>query len=210
MARVLAQGPPKLVEAGNKMGWDGMLSPHAFLAANFAVVSPHLGDQEQDWDPDVVNELVEGFTRSLRVDRERVYLTGVSMGGFGAWATAAGEPGRYAAVAPVCGGSVDVAGTAKALRGVPVRVYHGENDMVIPVSLSDALVEALREAGNEDVVYERFVAADADPNWETLDWAKGITVSGHAAWVRAYDESDDLYKWFLEHSRKPGGHESIS
>ena len=203
VGRAAAQGPPKLVEAGRPMGWDGAVTPHAFLAAHFVVVSPQLGQLGQEWDPETVSAMVEGFTRGLRVDRDRVYLTGASMGGSGAWNAAAGDPQRYAAVAPVCGWAEDVAAVAEALKGIPVRVYHGENDEVVPVSRSDDLVAALKEAGNAEVVYERFEAADRDPNWATLAWAKERTVAGHAAWVRAYDEGDSLYTWLLEHSRKP-------
>jgi poly(3-hydroxybutyrate) depolymerase len=79
------------------------------------------------------------------VDDARVYLTGLSMGGFGAFDLAARQPERFAALLAICGGGDPAA--APRLLGLPITVYHGSADDVVPVQRSRAMVTALREVG---------------------------------------------------------------
>ena len=79
------------------------------------------------------------------IDEDRVYLTGLSMGGFGSWHLGAKRPGQFAAVVPICGGGLPE--TASRLKDVPMWVVHGESDQVVPERFSREMVDALRAAG---------------------------------------------------------------
>ena len=122
--------------------------------------------------------LVELLIKDFDADPDRVYLTGLSMGGFGTWYTAMARPDLFAAIVPVCGGGM--AWNAGTLT-MPVKVYHGDVDPVVNVSLSDEMVAALKKAGR-DVEYIR---------------AEGI---GHNVWNIAYNR--ELAEWMLDKKRK--------
>ena len=103
--------------------------------------------------------LADTISEALNVDAERQYLTGLSMGGYGTWSWATHAPHRFAAIAPVCGGWGDAASRASAatsIAHIPHYVTHGANDVIVPVAASDEMVEALRDAGAEDIVYSRY------------------------------------------------------
>lgn len=121
--------------------------------------------------------------QTYRTDPDRVYLTGLSMGGYGAWSHAAADPGRWAAVVPICGGG-DPA-WAERLVDVPLWCFHGDADPVVPVEQSRQMIAALRGAGGA-------------PRYTELP---GV---GHNAWDAAYDNGD-LYTWLLEQRRSPDG-----
>lgn len=114
------------------------------------------------------------------IDPDRVYLTGLSMGGFGSWAWAAAEPERFAGMAAICGGG-DPA-RAAALTKLPIWVVHGGKDPVVPVGRSRAMVEAVRKAGGTIQYHE-------------LD---GV---GHDSWTPAYRDSDALLAWLFAQRR---------
>lgn len=113
---------------------------------NFILVSPQC-PKNSAWLPEHVVKLTEHVSRSLSVDRDRVYLTGYSMGGFGTWATASHDPGRFAAIAPLCGGGD--AGQAERLKNVPIWAFHGDKDDVVSVKESREMVEAVRKCGGQ-------------------------------------------------------------
>ena len=122
------------------------------------------------------------------VDPNRVYLTGLSMGGFGAWSLAQEYPERFAAVVPICGGGTAIRASmygdspkGRALRALPFWAFHGANDPVVDQSNSLRMVEALRDFG---CAVKYTVYPDV----------------GHDAWVRAYND-DALYTWLLAHAR---------
>jgi predicted peptidase len=150
----------------------------------FIVAAPQC-PAHSDWlmELDPVEALLDHLVSEYPVDPKRIYLTGMSMGGRGAWHLASRNPGRFAAIAPVCGrrpvglsGIEDVPG----LRDLPAWVFHGSLDEVIPPGESEFMVELLRSNG-ENVRYTVF------PN------------TGHDSWNEAYD-TRELYSWFLEHS----------
>ena len=166
LAKVKVHGPPKIVEKKKDFP--------------FIVVSPQCPAGEW-WDPFKLTALLDGVTAAYRVDPARVYLTGLSMGGFGTWELAMRMPHRFAAIAPICGGGNPTM-AAFRLRDMPVWVFHGDADPVVNVKLSDDMVAALKKAGNE-VKYTRY---------------EGV---GHDSWTKSYD-NDELYAWFLAHARK--------
>ena len=129
------------------------------------------------WSPGVLKQVLDAVEAMVPVDRERVYLTGFSMGGFGTWQTAAAFPGIFAAIAPLCGFS-DIP-DAPVLAAIPVWAFHGAQDRNIPVTESERMIATLRREG-----------ADAQ-----------LTVYpdlAHDCWTMTYHDSR-LYLWFLSH-----------
>lgn len=123
-----------------------------------------------------VIEFISQLKAFFPVDESRVYLTGLSMGGFGTWFTAMARPDLFAAIAPVCGGGMPW--NAPVLT-MPVWAFHGAEDGTVTVRHSDEMVAALEKAGR-DVTYTRM---------------DGV---GHNVWVHAYN--DALLQWLLEKS----------
>ena len=160
---VKIHGPPKLIEAGRKM--------------SFIVASPQLALGEW-WSPDMVAWLTKDLISTLKVDPERVYLTGLSMGGYGTWETAAKYPELFAAIAPICGRG-DPASAWK-LRHVPTWIFHGAKDSVVPIKHSADMNEALEQYDN--VKYTVYPEAD------------------HDSWTETY-LNEELYKWLLRNRR---------
>jgi predicted peptidase len=99
------------------------------------------------------------------VDPGRIYLTGLSMGGYGTWDLAARQPERFAAILPICGGGDEA--TAPRLAKLPIWCFHGDADKVVPVERSRTMIAAVRAAGG-------------DPKYSELP---GV---GHDSWTPAY------------------------
>jgi predicted peptidase len=125
----------------------------------------------------LLSALLDDIESKYAVDKDRIYLTGLSMGGFGTWDWATTEPDRFAAIAPICGGGRTRA--AKRIKQIPTWVFHGDKDEAVPVKESKDMVEALEKVGGKPklTIY---------PD------------TGHDSWTRTY-ENRELYKWFLEH-----------
>jgi predicted peptidase len=141
-----------------------------------------------DWTlhDDALIALLDELAAGYAVDSGRVYLTGLSMGGRGAWRLAAANPDRFAALVPICARRPDwlrSPETACLLRDVPIWAFHGAQDQVVPVEESDMMVRALRNCG---AVVRYTVYPDA----------------GHDSWTLAYAESE-LYAWMLGQRRTP-------
>jgi predicted peptidase len=164
-------GPPKIADA--EKGKFG-----------FVVVSPQ-NPPKQRWEPAAVKALLDDVLAHYKqADPDRVYLTGLSLGGFGSWATATAYPDAFAAVAPVCGGGNPSA--ADRIKNLPIWVFHGDLDKAVPVDLSVKMVDALKAAGAKDVQFTRY------PD------------KPHDCWTATY-ENPKLYEWFLSHARGKGG-----
>ena len=162
---VKKHGPPKIVE--KQPGFE------------FMVVSPQVPDRSR-WDPDKVGQVIDQVSKSLKVDADRIYLTGLSMGGFGTWSTVARYPDRFAAIVPICGqGDPE---TAEAFKSVPCWVFHGAKDEGVPLARSEEMVDALKKAGGE-------------PKFTVYPDA------GHDSWTESYN-NPELYKWLLQQQRK--------
>lgn len=144
----------------------------------FIVVSPQCLPGQTWSDPEALIRLLDEVESRYPVDRTRVYLTGISMGGGGAWLLASRYPERFSAVAPLCGAAQT--SWACGLKSVPTRVYHGAKDTTIPLRRSQEMVNALKACQGQ---VELIVLPDA-----------GHDIS------RLY-EADDLYNWFLSHHK---------
>lgn len=114
------------------------------------------------------------------IDPSRIYLTGLSMGGYGSWDLACRHPDLFAAVAPICGGADN--SSVQALKDMPVWVAHGDADRVVPPERSRLAVEALRAAGGHPVYVE----------------LPGV---GHNSWAPSYQDNDGLIPWLFRQAR---------
>ncbi len=127
---------------------------------------------------DALSVLIEDFLERHNIDKKRIYLTGLSMGGDGAWRLAALHPTWFAAVVPICGR--DKSNSTKKLKKIPAWAFHGAKDDIIPVSESRKIVRSINALGGQAKLT---VYPDAD----------------HNAWDKAYT-TKELYKWlFAQH-----------
>ncbi|MDZ7331364.1 MAG: prolyl oligopeptidase family serine peptidase [candidate division KSB1 bacterium] len=148
----------------------------------FIAISPQCPSDRWWVDPwllEALNALVDQVIDKYRVDASRVYLTGLSMGGFGTWALAMTFPEKFAAIAPICGGGMPW--MAFRIKDVPVWVFHGAKDPVVPIQRSEEMVDALKKVGGN---VKFTVYPDA----------------GHDSWTETYN-NPELYRWFLEHHK---------
>jgi predicted peptidase len=145
----------------------------------FILVAPQVPEDEI-WSTVALAALLERLTRDLPVDPDRVYLTGLSMGAFGAWELATAYPDRFAAVVLISGGGNPV--PACRLRSVPVWLVHGRKDDVIPVEESELLARRLEACGGR-------VRLTVYPD------------VGHDAWSQTYEDPGFL-NWLLAQRRQ--------
>jgi dienelactone hydrolase len=162
---VKKHGPPKIVEQKKDFP--------------FIVVSPQCPPGES-WSANTLNKLLDEVIKNNRVDTNRMYLTGLSMGGYGTWEYAVNYPNRFAAISPICGGGNP--GKAWSIRNLPIWVFHGAKDEAVPIQQSEDMVNALKKIGN-DVKFTVYPEA------------------GHDSWTETYN-NPALYEWFLKHKRK--------
>lgn len=162
---VKKHGPPKLIANG-----------HEFP---FIVASPQCPKNSR-WVPTPLMALISDLESRYKVDSDRIYVTGLSMGGFGTWSLASYAPDRFAAIAPICGGGERW--TAKQIAHLPVWTFHGTADRAVPVERTEVMVEALQRAGSNPKL--------------TL-----YPDVGHDSWTQTYD-NPKLYEWLLEQTRK--------
>ena len=146
----------------------------------FISISPQaLMKPKKGWSTEDLDLLLEYALKTYSIDKDRIYLTGMSMGGYATWRWAAHRPSTFAAIAPVCGGGK--AGNASKYAQLPIWNFHGAKDKVVDIQKSKTMVEAITKAkGNiKFTIY---------PNL------------GHNSWTKTYD-NPELYKWFLDHKR---------
>lgn len=171
--KVKVHGPPKVAEKMDHFP--------------FILVSPQCPGGEW-WDRQTLVALLDEVTRKYRVDTNRVYLTGLSMGGFASWDLALTYPERFAAVVPICGGGTPTPIVAfegkkkEAMKSLPIRVFHGDKDPAVDVSESQRMVAFLKKYGCKDI---------------ELTVYPGV---GHDSWTQTYSDPK-LYDWFLSHKR---------
>ncbi len=142
-------------------------------------------------DPEMERMVMESLRQTVAefgADEARLYLSGVSMGGFGAWHMASKHPGRFAALVPICGGSTLMAAdrftpVARGIGRTPVWVFHGANDPIVPVSESRGMVAALKASGG-DVRYNEYAGV------------------GHNVWLNVLAEPE-LLPWMLAQRLRP-------
>ena len=173
LQKVAVHGPPKIVKSRPDFP--------------FLVASPQCPN-DQTWSNEAVLALLDEVIAKHAVDTNRVYLTGLSMGGFGSWSLALNYPERFAAVAPICGGGnpLDVLlaprKRTEALKELPFWAFHGAKDPVVKLEESQRMVAALKKVGVKEI--ELTVYPEAE----------------HDSWTETYS-NEKLYVWFLKLSR---------
>jgi predicted peptidase len=118
--------------------------------------------------------------KEFSIDERRIYITGLSMGGYGTWRALAVSPELFAAAAPICGGGDPSA--VEKFKHIPIWAFHGAEDKTVPVEQSRQMIEALKAAG-------------ASPKYTEYP---GV---GHNSWAPTYN-NPELYAWMFE-QRKP-------
>jgi predicted peptidase len=165
--QVKKHGPPKLVRRRK--------------AFSFIVVSPQCA-RDRWWDPDALTALLDDIVSRYLVDENRVYVTGLSMGGYGSWALGGTDPNRFAAIAPICGGGMRMHARRIAEANLPVWAFHGAKDKTVGLEESQRMVDFIN----------------------TFDGNAKLTVypkAQHDSWTETY-ENPELYTWLLSHHRR--------
>ena len=161
LADVTKHGPPKMMA-------DGYPFP-------FLVLAPQNPYKKKFWDIWSVKVLLDQIVEEYGVDPKRIYLTGLSRGGSAAWELAVQFPDRFAALAVVCG-RTPVPYAHWLDEELAIKMFHGVDDPIIPVSESDQMYQALLKREMQ-VEYQRYEN------------------TGHNSWDKAYS-SPGLFDWF--------------
>ena len=164
LAKVKVHGPPKLVDQGKKFPFI-LVSPQA---------PPRTG-----WSVEILKRMLDNLKTKYQVDADRIYLTGLSMGGFGTWNFASKYPDEFAAIAPICGGGNPA--EVWKLRHMGVWCFHGAKDNVVLPAQSQKMVDELRKY-NPEVRFTLYPDAN------------------HNSWDTTYN-LEGLYSWLLSHTK---------
>lgn len=146
----------------------------------FITISPQCANEKR-WDAATLSKLVDHVAAQQAADEKRLYVTGLSMGGSGTWALAAAQPQKFAAAVPMCGRGD--AAAAEKLVELPIWIFHGAKDTGSPVTLSQTMFDAIKEAGGDKI------KLTIDPD------------AGHDCWTKAYADPA-LYRWLLEQKKQ--------
>ncbi|PHQ36204.1 carboxylesterase family protein [Rhodopirellula bahusiensis] len=169
--QIAVHGPPKRVAKEGKEFPFVIVSPQ----------SPHPGKERElvvaSWKVDELMALLDHVEEHLTIDTSRVYVSGLSMGGFGTWRLAATHPERFAAAVPVCGGGKTE--WADELAKLPIWAFHGGKDTVVETRESEEMVAAIQRAGG-DVKLTIYPEA------------------GHDSWTATY-ANPEVYAWLMRH-----------
>jgi predicted peptidase len=164
LATVKKWGPPNFIEHG--FDFPCIIASPQCPPAPKSWTSP----QEQT----LLLALLQHLTNAFKVDTDRIYLTGLSMGGYGTWRLAAEHADLFAAAVPICGGGDSR--DADKLKYLPIWAWHGAADHTVPAQRSIDMVEAIKKAGSTTI---------------RLTTLEGI---GHVSWQAAY-ASPDVWQW---------------
>jgi predicted peptidase len=150
----------------------------------FLVVFPQSHDR--NWKADSKDgkralAILDEVEKEYKINKKKVYLTGLSMGGYGTWSFAAAHPDRFAAIVPVCGGGDPK--TAEKIKAIPTWIFHGDKDPAVKVEKAREMKKALTDAGAKNLEYTEY---------------PGV---GHNSWDKAYG-TKELYEWLLKQELK--------
>lgn len=124
--------------------------------------------------------LLDQLEDNYNIDPTRIYVMGLSMGGFGTWDLVTRYPNRFAAAIPICGGGD--ASKATLVKDFPLWVFHGERDNVVPVECARTMVSAIKSEGGKAVQYTEY---------------KGVK---HGSWIPTFKEPE-LLEWLFKHKK---------
>ena len=172
--KLAIHGPPK------RIGKEGQHYPFIVVSPQSPMPGMEMEEIIVSWKTNELMALLDQVEAQLSIDKTRVYVSGMSMGGFGTWRLVADHPERFAAAIPVCGGGKIE--WAEKLKSVPIWAFHGAKDGVVPFKLGKEIVDAIQLAGG-DVKLTVYPKAN------------------HDSWTATY-ENAEIYKWLLRHKRK--------
>lgn len=161
---VKKHGPTKLIEQGKEFP--------------FIVVSPQCPANKR-WNTKVLISLIDEIIEKYKIDENKIYVTGLSMGGNGTWRLAVEITDRLAAIIPICGWEDPF--EICSIDKLPVWTFHGAKDLVVPLNSTQILVNRLK-----------FCIGNAE--------LKIYPDAGHDSWTETYD-NPEIYDWLLRHSR---------
>jgi predicted peptidase len=165
LAKLKTYGLPYLVEKGRDFP--------------FIIASPQCPEgkfwSSDDWFDSLYTELLATY----RIDKRRIYVTGISMGGYGAWQVAVDYPDKFAAIVPLCGGLNDASQVCR-LKDMPVWTFHGTTDDVISINETEKLVKGLAQCKGQ-VTFTR------------------LENEGHS--IQYLYEKEDIYEWLLQQKK---------
>ena len=151
------------------------------LPVRAVVLAPHLPDRRRVWNNlvDETFELIDKTATAFGVDRNRISITGLSMGGYGTWEMGICYADYFSAMAPICGGGLSW--RCYALTEMPIRTFHGDVDGTVPISVSYEMVDRINAAGGH------------------VEFTILHNVS-HNCWDHAYGNTD-LLTWLVSHDK---------
>lgn len=134
---------------------------------------------EVRWSCDIVLALIEELSERYAIDRDRIYLTGISIGGMATWHTALRNPDLFAAIVPVCGAGDPW--NAFRISDVPCWAFHGRKDSIVPVEVTESMLKAIIDSGGNPkvTIYED---------------------GGHRIWDRVY-QTEELWQWLFSQAK---------
>lgn len=173
LEKVKVHGPPKLLASGGN-GFPHLVNDDV----PFLVLSPQCPDGHF-WSTLALSALLDEIQSKYAVDADRIYLTGLSLGGFGTWSWAMAQPDRFAAIVPICGKG-EVRGADK-IKHIPAWIFHGAKDEGVPVIHATEMASALEKAGGKPklTIYPDLA---------------------HDSWTITY-ANPELYQWLLQQKR---------
>lgn len=210
LRKVLTHGPPKLIEGGK--------------AFDAIVISPQLPPDAEgkcdkiSWSTSITVPFVDAILSKYNVDRDRIYITGLSLGGGGTWMYAKARPNLVAAIVPVCGNGSSTG--SEILRGMPIWAFHYEVDPDVPYSLTTSKLQVITGTNPElnrpqDNRTPGYTGSFNGTSWV---WRYGQAAppatenpilttyegSSHAAWTPAYN-NEAMWSWLFAQRRPTGG-----
>ncbi|MDR1479196.1 MAG: prolyl oligopeptidase family serine peptidase [Planctomycetaceae bacterium] len=166
--KVKVHGPPNLLD-----------KPEFNKAFPCVTVSPQC-KHNYKWSPFQLLLLLDHIEQNYKIDKSRIYITGISMGGYGTWMCLNASPERFAAAAPICGGANPE--WAKKLIEIPIWNFHGDNDKAVPFVMSQRIVDAIRKANGKKIIFTSYEGG------------------GHDVWTQTYN-NQLLFDWLFSQSR---------
>lgn len=170
-------------ERGNDLNKVKFHGPPSFLDDKkdfpFICISPQCPDTIY-WNEELLLPFYDEIIAKYPIDKNRIYITGLSMGGFGTWKSIIAKPDLFAAAVPICGGGDP--SKLESIKSLPIWVFHGAKDDVVPLIRSKEMVDGLKELGS-NVKFTVYPEAT------------------HNSWTETYN-NPELYDWLLQQKKK--------